>query len=94
MPKSMAHRLDEVNHSNKKLYDQTFRDAELWAYNVTLVCLVGVPYERVAVGQMHIDVWSELGENWGQVMRQQLPTDVVTIALLKLQFIRLVLRVK
>ena len=70
MPKSMDLRLDEVNYSNKKLYDQTFRDAELCAYNVTLVCLVGVPYERVAVGQMHVDAWSEPGENGGKLMRQ------------------------
>jgi hypothetical protein len=31
-----------------------------------LVRLVGVAYERVAVGQIHADAWSELDETWGK----------------------------
>jgi hypothetical protein len=62
----VAHLLDDGNRSDEDLYDQTFRDAEWCTYNVMLVRLVGVAYERVAVGQIHADAWSELDETWGK----------------------------
>jgi hypothetical protein len=62
----IAHLLDDGNRSDEDLYDQAFRDAEWCTYNVMLVRLVGVAYERVAVGQIHADAWSELDKTWGK----------------------------
>lgn len=49
---------NDGNRSEEELYDEAFRDADWCTYNVMLVRLVGVAYERVAVGQMHVDAWS------------------------------------
>jgi hypothetical protein len=68
----IAHLLDDGNRSDEDLYDQAFRDAEWCTYNVMLVRLVGVAYERVAVGQIHADAWSELDETWGKFAVQYL----------------------
>jgi hypothetical protein len=62
----IAHLLSDGNRSDEELYDHTFRDAEWCTYNVMVVRLVGVVYERVAVGQLHADAWSQLGETWGR----------------------------
>jgi hypothetical protein len=61
-----AHLMDNGYFSDEEIYDKAFRDAEWCTYNVMLVRLVGVAYERVAVGQMHVDAWSEAGETWGR----------------------------
>jgi hypothetical protein len=62
----IAHLLGDGNRSDEELYDKAFRDAEWCTYNIMLVRLVGEVYERVAVGQMHADAWSQLGEKWGR----------------------------
>ena len=62
----VSHLLDNGYFSDEDVYDQAFRDAEWCTYNVMLVRLVDGAYERVAVGQMHADAWSEAGETWGR----------------------------
>jgi hypothetical protein len=62
----VAHLLDDGYFSDEEIYDKAFRDAEWCTYNVMLVRLVGVAYERVAVGQIHVDAWSEAGETIGR----------------------------
>jgi hypothetical protein len=63
----IAHLSDDGNHSDEELYNEAFRDAEWCTYNVMLIRSVGVAYERIAVSQMHVDAWSELGETWEKV---------------------------
>lgn len=62
----IAHLSNDGNRSDEDLYDRAFRDAEWCTYNIMLVRSVGVAYERVAVGQMHVDAWSEIGETWAR----------------------------
>jgi hypothetical protein len=52
--------------SDEEVYDQTFRNSEWCTYNVMLVRSVRGAYERVAVGQIHVDAWHEAGEALGE----------------------------
>jgi hypothetical protein len=63
----IAQLLEDGNLADEALYDSAFRDAEWCTYNFMLVSPVGPSLsERIAVGQMHVDAWSEAGEAWGK----------------------------
>ncbi|KAI4644524.1 hypothetical protein J4E93_006429 [Alternaria ventricosa] len=62
----ISHLSDNGYTSDEEVYDQAFRDAEWCTYNVMLVRSVGGAYERVAVGQMHVDAWHGAGETRGR----------------------------
>ena len=64
----ISHLSDKGYFSDEEVYDQTFRDTEWCTYNVLLVRSVGDAYERVAVGQMHVDAWHRAGEMRGRFM--------------------------
>jgi hypothetical protein len=62
----ISHLLENRYSSDEEVYDQAFRNAQWCTYNVMLIRLVDGAYERVAVGQMHADAWSEAGETQGR----------------------------
>ncbi|KAI4940899.1 hypothetical protein J4E91_011076 [Alternaria rosae] len=62
----ISHLLENGYFADEEVYDQAFRNAEWCTYNVMLVRSVGDAYERVALGQMHVDAWHGAGETRGR----------------------------
>ncbi|CBY02195.1 hypothetical protein LEMA_P009820.1 [Plenodomus lingam JN3] len=59
----LAHLQDDGNRVEERLFDDAFSDFEWCTYNVMLVRPVdAVAYERVAIGQIHVDAWRQAGE--------------------------------
>ncbi|KAI8938245.1 hypothetical protein NX059_005905 [Plenodomus lindquistii] len=58
----IAHLQEDGDRSEERLFDQSFADREWCTYNVMLARPVSAAYERVAVGQIHVDAWSRVGE--------------------------------